>query len=70
MGINVDAIKLGDRLIEDYIHPKDRSRVMANVRNATKREDKDYEEEFRIVNDRGEVIWVKSQSSMTSSHTL
>lgn len=67
MGINVDAIKLGDRLIEDYIHPKDRSRVMANVRNATKREDKDYEEEFRIVNDRGEVIWVKSQSSVTQA---
>ena len=67
MGINVDAIKLGDRLVEDYIHPKDRKRVMANVRNATKREDKDYEEEFRVVNDRGEIMWVKSQSSVTQA---
>ena len=67
MGINVVAIRLGDRLIEDYIHPKDRSRVFANVKNATKREDKDYEEEFRIVNDRGEIIWVKSQSSVTQA---
>lgn len=67
MGLNVDALKLGDKLIEDYIHPKDRSRVLANLRGATKREDKDYEEEFRLVNDRGEIIWVKSQSSVTQA---
>ena len=67
MGINVDAIRLGDRLIEDYIHPKDRSRVVSNVKNATKREEKDYEEEFRIVNDRGQIIWVKAQSSVTQA---
>lgn len=67
MGINIDALKLGDKLIEDYIHPKDRSRVLANLRNATKREDKDYEEEFRLVNDRGEILWVKSQSSVTQA---
>lgn len=67
MGINVDAIRLGDRLVEDYIHPKDRSRVVSNVKNATKREEKDYEEEFRIVNDRGQIIWVKAQSSVTQA---
>ena len=67
MGLNVDAIKLGDRLVEDYIHPKDRSRVFANVKSAMKRDDRDYEEEFRIVNDRGEIIWVKSQSSITQA---
>ncbi len=67
MGINVDAIRLGDRLVEDYIHPKDRSRVVSNVKNATKRAEKDYEEEFRIVNDRGQIIWVKAQSSITQA---
>lgn len=36
MGINVDAIRLGDRLIEDYIHPKDRSRVFGECQKCYK----------------------------------
>lgn len=67
MGLNVDAIRLGDKLAEDYIHPKDRSRVVSSLHNTMKKNDEDYEVEFRLVNDRGEIIWVKSQSSITQA---
>ncbi|MGN0396115.1 MAG: PAS domain-containing protein, partial [Coprococcus sp.] len=56
-----------NKLIEDYIHPKDRSYVLENTRNAIKTGKSDYENEFRIVNDTGKVLWVKSQSSITRS---
>jgi PAS domain S-box-containing protein len=66
-GLNLEALKNGDKLVEDYIHPKDRARVLNNVREAIYKEEKEYEEELRIVNDSGKIIWVKSQSSVTQS---
>ncbi len=67
MGINVDALKCGNKLVEDYIHPKDRLRVIEHMKDIVKSGMSDYESEFRIVNDAGNVLWVKCQSSVTQS---
>ncbi len=65
LGLNVDALKAGDKLTEDYIHPKDRQRVILNAKKAIKLGKPDYEETYRIVDDMGTVRWVKSQNSIT-----
>lgn len=65
MGLNVEALKSGDKLTEDYIHPKDRQRVILNAKKAIKLGKPDYEETYRIVDDMGAVRWVKSQNSIT-----
>lgn len=67
IGINVDMLKNGNRLISDYIHPGDRARVIANTQSAIRTGKSDFEDEFRIVNDIGNVMWVKRQSSVTQS---
>lgn len=65
MGINVEALMSGDKLTEDYIHPSDRQRVILNAKKAIKLGKSDYEEEYRIVDDMGNVRWVKSQNTIT-----
>lgn len=67
MGINVDILKNGSRLMSDYIHPGDRARILSNTQAAIKTQRSDFEDEFRIVNDLGNVMWVKRQSSVTQS---
>lgn len=67
MGINTDAINNGNKLLSDYIHPKDRARVIENTQAAIKTGKSDFEDEFRIVNDSGNVLWVKRQSSVTQA---
>lgn len=67
MGLNVEALKQGNKLFTDYIHPEDRKRVTQNEKNTVKLGKSDYEDEFRIVDDAGVVKWVKSQNSITQS---
>lgn len=67
MGLNIDAIRLGNKLMADYIHPQDRDRVMANTRSAIRLGKSDFEEEYRIVDDSGKVHWVKAQNSITQA---
>lgn len=67
MGINTEALKLGNRLYTDYIHPQDRTRVMQTTKNAIRSGKSDYEEEYRIVDDAGKIRWVKAQNSITQS---
>lgn len=64
MGINVEALRAGNKLIEDYIHPQDRNRVLMSTRSAIRSGKSDFEEEYRIVDDSGKIRWVKAQSSI------
>lgn len=74
LGMNVDALMAGNKLTEDYIHPQDRARVIQNAKNVLKSGGSDYEDEYRIVDDYGNVRWVRSQNSITqagdSSYTI
>lgn len=67
MGMNVEALMAGNKLTEDYIHPQDRARVIQNAKNLLKTGGSDYEDEYRIVDDFGNVRWVKSQNSITQA---
>lgn len=67
LGINVDILANGNRLMSDYIHPADRARVISNTQSAIRTGKSDFEDEFRIVTDIGTVMWVKRQSSVTQS---
>ena len=55
LGMNVDALMAGNKLTEDYIHPQDRARVIQNAKNVLKSGGSDYEDEYRIVDDYGNV---------------
>lgn len=67
MGINVDALQKGNRLIQDYIHPDDRQGYLARMTEAIKKGQADYEESFRMVDDYGNVRWTQTKNSVTQT---
>lgn len=67
MGINVDTIMKGNRLIQDYIHPDDRPGYIVRTTEAIKSGSMDYEESFRMVDDFGNVRWVQTKNSVTQT---
>ena len=68
LGINVEAISAGNKLMIDYVHPGDRDRVIRNAKRALATDRKDYTEEYRVVDDLGKVKWVKAQNSITEAN--
>lgn len=70
LGINVDILANGNRLMSDYIHPADRARVISNTQSAIRTGKSDFEDEFRIVTDIGTVMWVKDRAALPSRMTI
>ena len=67
LGINSEALQKGNRLIQDYIHPDDRPGYMSRITDAIKSGVTDYEENFRMVDDNGNVRWVMTKNSVTQN---
>jgi PAS domain-containing protein len=66
VGLNIDAVMQGNKLLEDYIHPEDRQYVIHDTEEAFRAGKSDFENEYRIVDDYGNVKWVRSQNSITN----
>lgn len=58
VGMNVDALRKGYKLTEDYIHPADRKQVIDTIYQAIASGVTDYAHTYRMVRDDGKQIWV------------
>lgn len=65
VGMNVDALKKGYKLTEDYIHPEDRDSVIDAIYQAVANGVTDYVHTYRMVRDDGKQIWVESEVTIT-----
>ncbi|MCM1157913.1 MAG: PAS domain-containing protein [Bacteroidales bacterium] len=65
VGMNVDALKNGYKLTEDYIHPEDRDSVIDAIYQAVATGVTDYVHTYRMVRDDGKQIWVENEVSVT-----
>ncbi|MCI8507078.1 MAG: PAS domain-containing protein [Lachnospiraceae bacterium] len=63
IGMNVDALKKGYKLTEDYIHPEDRDNVIDTIYQAVANGVTDYVHTYRMVRDDGKQIWVENEVS-------
>lgn len=63
LGMNVDALKKGYKLTEDYIHPEDRDNVIDTIYQAVANGVSDYVQIYRMVSDDGRQIWVENEVS-------
>ena len=61
LGMNVEALRNGYKLTEDYVHPEDRDTVVDSVYQAIANGVADYVHTFRMVRDDGKQIWVEGQ---------
>lgn len=61
VGMNVEALRKGYKLTEDYIHPEDRDDVIDAVYKAVASGVTDYVQVYRLVRDDGKQIWAESQ---------
>ena len=61
LGMNVEALRQGNKLTEDYIHPEDRDGVLESVYQAVANGISDYVQTCRMVRDDGKIIWVENQ---------
>lgn len=61
VGMNVDALKKGYKLTEDYIHPEDRDSVIDAIYQAVANGVTDYVHTYRMVRDDGRQIWVENE---------
>ncbi len=61
VGMNVDALRKGYRLTEDYIHPEDRDSVLDAIYQAVANGITDYVQIYRMVTDEGNQIWVENE---------
>lgn len=59
IGMNVEALRQGNKLTEDYIHPEDRDTVIDSVYQAVANGVAEYEHTYRVVRDDGKMIWVE-----------
>lgn len=64
LGMNVAALKEGNKLTEDYIHPADRDMVIDTIYQAVANGVTDYVHTYRRVRDDGKQIWVQSEVSI------
>lgn len=60
LGMNVDALRQGNKLTEDYIHPEDRDLVIDSIYQAVANGVGELDNSFRIVRDDGRMIWVEA----------
>ena len=60
VGMNVEALRKGYKLTEDYIHPDDRDGVIDSIYQAVANGVTDYLHTYRMVRDDGRVIWVEN----------
>ncbi len=67
VGMNVEALKKGYKLTEDYIHPEDRNRVIETIYRAIAGGVTDYVHTYRMVRDDGKQIWVLSELTVDRS---
>lgn len=65
VGMNVDALKKGYKLTEDYIHPEDRDSVIDAIYQAVANGVTDYMHVYRMVRDDGRQIWVENEVTVT-----
>ncbi len=61
VGMNVEALRKGYKLTEDYIHPEDRDDVIDAVYKAIASGVTDYVQVYRLVRDDGKQIWAETQ---------
>ena len=61
VGMNVEALRKGYKLTEDYIHPEDRDNVIDAVYQAIANGITDYVQVYRMVTDAGKKIWVENE---------
>lgn len=60
VGMNVEALRKGYKLTEDYIYPDDRDGVIDSIYQAVANGVTDYLHTYRMVRDDGRVIWVEN----------
>lgn len=65
LGCNVNALMRGDRLTEDYIHPKDREEVLDCVYKTIASQDTDVVLKYRMVGDDGACRYVRNEITIT-----
>lgn len=65
LGMNVEALRLGTKLTEDYIIPEDRDDVIDTIYRAVEREVDHYIHNYRMLGDDGQYRWVRSSISVT-----
>lgn len=61
VGMNVEALRKGYKLTEDYIHPDDRDDVIDTIYQAVANGVTDYVQVYRMVRDDGRKIWVENE---------
>lgn len=61
IGMNVEALRKGYKLTEDYIHPEDRDSVLDTIYQAVANGITDYVQTYRMVRDDGKQIWVENE---------
>lgn len=61
IGMNVEALRKGYKLTEDYIHPDDRDSVLDAIYQAVANGVTDYMQIYRMVTDSGKQIWVENE---------
>ena len=61
VGMNVEALRKGYKLTEDYIHPEDRDSVINAIYQAVANGVTDYVQVYRMVRDDGKQIWVENE---------
>ena len=60
LGMNVDALRQGNKLTEDYVHPEDRDLVIDSIYQAVANGVAELDNTFRIVRDDGKMVWVET----------
>lgn len=60
VGMNVEALRKGYKLTEDYVHPDDRDIVIDSIYQAVANGVTDYFHTYRMVRDDGKQIWVEN----------
>ena len=67
VGMNVEALRKGYKLTEDYIHPADRNQVIETIYQAIAGGVTDYAHTYRMVRDDGKQIWVLNELTVNRS---
>lgn len=61
VGMNIEALRKGYKLTEDYIHPEDRDAVIDGIYQAVANGVTDYVQTYRMIRDDGKKIWVENE---------
>lgn len=58
LGINIELLNKGLKMMQDYIHPDDRKKVLETLREAINANIENYTHEYRMVDDMGNIYYV------------